>query len=295
MRTNGQRSPEEIQADIERTRANLDETLTAIEHKLNPSQLFDQGVDYLRHSGAREYVSNLGESAKQEPIPLALVGIGLAWLMLSNGRSTTSATHVTSEDLAAHARSAAGSARSAAESVSDSVRGTVDSVRGTMASMRDSASRTSHRLSDATHRIGQTASAARERASQMSASARHQAERMRHGYARVVNEHPLALGAIGLAVGAVLAATAPRTRNEDRLMGEASRRAKDNVREAGKEQFERAASSLETHTEPHERDEHTKASTTPATGSVPPATGAGPARSPSGGISSPPPPDRSMH
>ena len=281
MRTNGHRSPEEIQADIERTRANLDQTLTAIEHKLNPSELFDQGVDYLRHSGAREYVSNLGESAKQEPIPLALVGIGLAWLMLSNGRSTTSASHVTSEDLATHAKSAAGSVS--------------DSVRGTMASMRDSASRTSHRLSDATHRIGQTASTARERASQMSASARHQAERMRHGYDRVVNEHPLALGAIGLAVGAVLAATAPRTRNEDRLMGEASRRAKDNVREAGKEQFERAASSLETHTERQEHDEHTKASTTTATGSVPPATGTGTARSPSSGISSPPPPDRSMH
>jgi ElaB/YqjD/DUF883 family membrane-anchored ribosome-binding protein len=281
MKTNGHRSPDEIQADIERTRANLDETLTAIEYKLNPSQLFDQGVDYLRHSGAREYVSNLGESAKQEPIPLALVGIGLAWLMLSNGRSTTSTTHLTSEDLATRTKSAAGTVS--------------DSVRGTMASMRDSASRTSDRISDATHRIGQTASAARERASQMSASARHQAERMRHGYERVVNEHPLALGAVGLAVGAILAATAPRTRHEDRLMGEASRRAKDNVREAGKEQFERAASSLETHTERHERDEHTKASTTTPTGSVSPATGAGTARSPSSGVSSPPPPDRSMH
>jgi hypothetical protein len=132
----------------------------------------------------------------------------------------------------------------------------------------------------------------------MSASARHQAERMRHGYERVVNEHPLALGAVGLAVGAILAATAPRTRHEDRLMGEASHRLKDDVREAGKEQFDRAAASLETHTERHERDEHTKASTTTATtgSSVPPAAaGAGTARSSSSGVSSPPPPERSMH
>lgn len=283
MRTNGDRSPAEIQADIERTRANLDDTLTAIEHRLTPSQLFDQGVDYLRHSGAREYVSNLGESAKQEPIPLALVGIGLAWLMLSNGRHGTAGTHVTtgthttSDDLAARAKGAAGSV--------------ADGVRGTMASMRDTASRASHRISDASHRIGQTAHAARERASHMSASARMQAERMRHGYDRIVNEHPLALGAIGLAVGAVLAATAPRTRREDRLMGEASHRIKETAREAGKEQFDRAASALDPQGDTYERAERIHDSA--AAGSATPAAPA--TRSPASSSGASSTPDRSMH
>jgi len=78
----------------------------------------------------------------------------------------------------------------------------------------------------------------------LGAAARYRAERVRTGYDRLVNEQPLALGAIGLAVGAVLAATAPRTRHEDRAMGDASHRLKESVKEAGREQFERASSSV---------------------------------------------------
>ena len=65
---NGQRRPEEIEAEIERTRSELDETLSAIERRLTPGQIVDQGLDYLRGSSAREYVRNLGESVKREPI-----------------------------------------------------------------------------------------------------------------------------------------------------------------------------------------------------------------------------------
>jgi ElaB/YqjD/DUF883 family membrane-anchored ribosome-binding protein len=230
MKTNGERNPAEIQADIERTRSSLDHTLSAIEQRLQPSQLIDQGVDYLRHSGAREYMTNLGTSVKQEPLPLALVGIGLAWLMMSHARGTTAPSSTTASDLSERARGA-----------TDTV---ADSMRGTMSSVRDTAARTSQRISDTTHRIGQTAHAARERASQMGAAARHQAERVRTGYDRLVNEQPLALGAIGLAVGAVLAATAPRTRHEDRVMGDASHRLKESAKEAGLEQFDRASSSV---------------------------------------------------
>lgn len=250
MHTNGTRSPDEIQADIERTRSELQDTLSAIEQRMTPSQLIDQGVDYLRHSGAREYISNLGESAKQEPIPLALVGVGLAWLMLSSGRESRTTGHVTADDLAARARASA-----------DSV---ADGVRGTISSVRDTAARTSHRIGDTAHRIGDTAHAARERASQLSAAARERAVQMRHGYERMVNDHPLALGAVGLAVGAVLAAATPRTREEDRLMGHASERMKNTAREAGKEQLDRAASALHTAAEDAERSADRSEVTSPA-------------------------------
>jgi hypothetical protein len=51
---NDARKPDEILAEIERTRHDMDSTLTAIEHRLTPGQLFDQGVDYLRNSGGHE-------------------------------------------------------------------------------------------------------------------------------------------------------------------------------------------------------------------------------------------------
>ena len=71
------RDPDDIQADIARTRGRLDETLSAIERRLEPSRLMDQGVDYLRNHGAKTYFVNLGETAKQQPLPLALVGLAV--------------------------------------------------------------------------------------------------------------------------------------------------------------------------------------------------------------------------
>jgi hypothetical protein len=78
---NGSRRPHEIQAEIERTRREMDGTLDAIEHRLTPGQLYDQGMQYLRNNGGTEFVTNLGNQAKRNPMPVALVGIGLAWLM----------------------------------------------------------------------------------------------------------------------------------------------------------------------------------------------------------------------
>lgn len=85
---NGSRRPEEIQAAIARTRREMDGTLSALENRLTPGQLYDQGVQYLRNNGGTEFVSNLGQQAKQNPLPVALVGIGLAWLMATRNSGT---------------------------------------------------------------------------------------------------------------------------------------------------------------------------------------------------------------
>jgi len=81
MRHNGGRRPDEILAEIDRTRGEMDRTLSAIEQRLTPGQLVDQGLDYLRRSGATEFVENLGGAAKNNPLPVALTSIGIAWLM----------------------------------------------------------------------------------------------------------------------------------------------------------------------------------------------------------------------
>ena len=55
-----------------------------------------------------------------------------------------------------------------------------------------------------------------------------------------MQEQPLALGAIGLAIGAVLGAVAPRTREEDRLMGATRDRLAHDLEDAAREPLERA-------------------------------------------------------
>jgi hypothetical protein len=79
---------------------------------------------------------------------------------------------------------------------------------------------------------------AKERASQLGSSARQQLERARGGWDSMLNEHPLALGAIGLAIGAVVAAMAPRTEKEDQLMGQARDDLLDKAKQAGTEKLE---------------------------------------------------------
>jgi hypothetical protein len=66
----------------------------------------------------------------------------------------------------------------------------------------------------------------------------------------MVREQPLALGAIGLAVGALLAAAAPRTRTENELMGEASDRLAERAKEAGREQLQTATQKVKEVVEP---------------------------------------------
>ncbi|HEV2430992.1 MAG TPA: YtxH domain-containing protein [Burkholderiales bacterium] len=60
-----------------------------------------------------------------------------------------------------------------------------------------------------------------------------------------MHEQPLALGAIGLAIGAVLGAAAPRTRQEERLMGEASRKLAEKAKGLGSQQLDKAQQAVE--------------------------------------------------
>jgi ElaB/YqjD/DUF883 family membrane-anchored ribosome-binding protein len=220
MKDNGGRRPEQILTDIHRTRDELEKTLVAIEHRLTPGQLVDQGVDYLRHSGANEFVHNLGGAAKQNPLPVALVGIGLAWLMaLGRQPAQNYDSSVSTSNLRERA---SGALQSASETLSS----TKERVSGNVTSMRERAS--------------DTVRGVRDRASQATDTAREQWERARGGLDYLVHEQPLALGAIGLALGAVLGAAAPRTRQEERLMGDASRGLAEKAREMGSQQLEKA-------------------------------------------------------
>lgn len=92
MRYPRQRQTAEIEAEIARARREMDTTLGAIESKLTTDHLIDQGITYLKQSGGREFVSNLGASVRQNPLSVTLVGVGLAWLMLSGRRAAATET-----------------------------------------------------------------------------------------------------------------------------------------------------------------------------------------------------------
>lgn len=123
------RRPVHIMAEINRTRAEMDQTLSAIEQRLTPGQLVDQGLGYLKNSGAREYAANLAGSVKTHPLPATLAGIGIAWLMAVG-------------DKPAQPRSGAGEDTGLGErmqSAKDSAAGTVQSAKERASQLGDSA------------------------------------------------------------------------------------------------------------------------------------------------------------
>lgn len=81
-----EKSSADIEREIENDRERIGEKLSAIQEKLTPGQLIDEALGYLKSSGGAEYLGNLGQAAKANPMPLALMGVSLAWLMAAPGK-----------------------------------------------------------------------------------------------------------------------------------------------------------------------------------------------------------------
>ncbi|MCG7599342.1 DUF3618 domain-containing protein [Halomonas sp. McH1-25] len=81
------RSADEIEDEIRQTRENLDDTLHELEDRLSPKYFMDSAYNQIRNGGANEFIANLGNTVKHNPIPVLLIGIGVGWLMMSQNRS----------------------------------------------------------------------------------------------------------------------------------------------------------------------------------------------------------------
>ncbi|HEV7436191.1 MAG TPA: DUF3618 domain-containing protein [Pseudorhizobium sp.] len=96
MTSNDSKRAEELEHEIARDRLRIEERMDAIQAKMSPGQLLDEALNYAKSSGGGEYVSNLGNAMKTNPIPVALMGISMAWLMANPG------SHRRDEDLYYH-------------------------------------------------------------------------------------------------------------------------------------------------------------------------------------------------
>jgi hypothetical protein len=81
----------QLEREAEQTRAELANTLHELRERISPGQLLDQGIDFAKDSGGGEFVRNLGRQMTANPLPVFLIGAGMAWLMLASGRGARSA------------------------------------------------------------------------------------------------------------------------------------------------------------------------------------------------------------
>jgi uncharacterized protein DUF3618 len=106
---------EQFEREAEETRWQLAGTLEELRDRMTPGHVVDELVDYTRSGPAAEFLRNLGREVRENPMPLVLIGIGIAWLMAASSR-TSRAAIASAADSVARAANDVGTATSAAVS-----------------------------------------------------------------------------------------------------------------------------------------------------------------------------------
>jgi len=88
MSTHG-RSASRIQAELENQRMKVSTDVDLLMARLTPGQMVDEFLARTKHGGG-EFVANLGRSATDNPIPVTLLAVSVAWLMAATGAQSVS-------------------------------------------------------------------------------------------------------------------------------------------------------------------------------------------------------------
>lgn len=225
---------EVTRVEIERTRADMSETVDAIQNKLSPQNLKEQAKDRVKEATvgrAQEAGSGVVETIRQNPLPAALTGLGLGWLLMSARKQGTTrpgyqqgyvrtyrddayAYPATYEERGPEGSSAVGDAR--------------DKVGEVAGRAQDRAGRAADQVQ---HKAERAATRTRNQAERLGDQARYQARRASSGFQRMLRENPLAVGALAAGAGAAVGLAIPETYKEHEVMGEA----RDNLVEKAQE------------------------------------------------------------
>jgi hypothetical protein len=250
-------SSAQLERHADRQRERIVETLDELRGRLTPGQIVDQVSDYVSAGTGGAFLRNLRAQCIANPVPVAFMGAGLAWLMLSGFRErrgskskpvsgVKSGTRTVSDEVSRNAaqttdklREAAGQfgeqagaygedARRASHDLRDSVSGAAKSGYEKAAAGYDHMSDyISDGFNSATEQAKDTADSLSRKASQIGASVASAGS----GLKGILLEQPLVLAGFGLAIGALLGAYLPTTELENKVMGGASDKLKEKVRD----------------------------------------------------------------
>lgn len=213
-----ERSSEEIRRDIDRTRADMDETVDRLESRLSPGQLLDQAWGMVKGGG-------VGDVVRDHPVPLALMGLGVAWLAVEKATGDEGGVGSGTWE---RAEGRVGPYRG------DAIAGDADreDERGMTGKAADAAGAVKEKVTDAAGAVKEKATGAADRAG---GRARYGASRAKRGFWSALDDNPLALGAVAFGVGLAGGLAAPGTRWEDRALGDTADRVKDRTKEVARE------------------------------------------------------------
>jgi hypothetical protein len=246
------RTKAEIERELESERAKLAASLEMLQHRFSVEGMARQFVDQAsRHGG--EFAQSLTRAAKENPVALALTGIGLAWMMYGDSaRSRIYASTLPrademgdarftrgNEDGSGILRSAADAAREVSHRWDRMSSGAGEYARSTRATAEDLRERLYEGTSQMTEAARQRVVNARDAAYRAQRELERAAAHAKRGSVDLFNEQPLVAGALALAAGAILGAALPRTRMEDEAVGEYSDRLLEEAERVFREETEK--------------------------------------------------------
>ncbi len=250
VRPDAEKDSATLEREIDRTRAQMGQTLGALERKFSPGEFLDQTMDLVRQHGG-QLAGNISNVITQNPGPALLTAAGIVWMVFSSNRSKTSLR-----------------ARTVDYEYEPSAEGyRVNDFRNSESRLGESRSdefssgdyRTKEEgsgvLAQASQQISSAAQATRQKLTsskdavasgfnKTTETAQEQVARVREGFNNIMEEQPLIIGALGIALGACIGAALPTTQQEDRLLGSVSDQTIAKVKETGAESFNQVKESV---------------------------------------------------
>jgi ElaB/YqjD/DUF883 family membrane-anchored ribosome-binding protein len=253
-----------IEENLARTRARMDGRLTELQDRLSPGQILDDLMAYFRGSEGGDFARNLMASVQTNPMPAALTGIGLAWLMASNPKppqklaahTTSPAAWATDNEFDRHIRSVEEGVTREPDEPDSTFGSRLDDARakvlGLTRNAQDTAETFGKRVQEGIASARQPAmesaknisAKAGETATQMTdalGASGQAAQQMAGNLISMIGDNPVMLGAIGLAVGAVLGALVPQSEQEQAALIDVGRRAREGISGLSQEAVDRGA------------------------------------------------------
>lgn len=238
-----------MERDIRDSRAHIGEAFGELKHRLSPRHIKENTMTRMTYSANRTS-SSVGGVVRNHPLPIAMIGLGLGWLLLSQSgydrRIANSRTLGRMGDRAGRY----------GHSIRESLHEATDSVREGASHLYDRANRS---VRHAAERVGgqggqhgqdnsvypEGAQAGYDPAAATGSSGRtgssmgRRVGKVTHGFWDMVDDHPLVAGVMGVALGAALGASIPNSRYENEWMGEYADEAYDRVKTAASDTMER--------------------------------------------------------
>jgi hypothetical protein len=231
------RSSEEVEADVEASRSELDRNVAALKEKLTPGQLLDEAREMMG-AGGRQVASKFVEQAKQNPMPLAVMGVGLAWLMASNrsGSAPAEPRRFSAYDI--DTEPSGGAVSETAEGLKAKAAQVKAKTAETVATARD-------KLAGGASSVKEGARQAVQNLGSVADEAGAVGQKAQQGFMDALEREPLLIGAIGLIVGVAIGSALPPTEAEDRTVGPLRDRLVDKGKDLAQTGLEQASSAAQ--------------------------------------------------